>query len=198
MTPDPIKGKKGKGLIAAQKKATRLDFDQINEWNQFASNASAPGVSVDAMYNHYVKGNPGTSISLPALKNELALASQHAKNQAEKKSLMNPEEANVGNKFPTMSFNGKDYGPVNGDFQTREPIPAKQGPGPRTIPASAIPHYVKDLQWDKETNLAYYVDEKTGDTQYVEQGALNASRFRKSTPQQAKDVASRNAGSSNG
>lgn len=111
-------------------------------------------------------GDPGTPNSKPS-PSELAAANEFARNMALRKGLASGENTYVGNQLP--KFVDALGNPVTAH---NAPLP------PRTITnINQIPTYVKELQWDDQRNVPYYVDEKTGDMQYVHPDIFYSTRF---------------------
>lgn len=158
------------------KKSNRLSFDQIKEWNNYASDKDGDLVT---LFNNYKKQNPKTSISFDSLRNELDLLSQKSRTMSKDKNELFANDAHVGNVFPTMRvLNGDKLGVVNGDMQTETPSTYSQ------LPAAKIQNFVPDnvskLEWDKQWNQPYYLD--GDDIVYVDRKFYNSPRFLNTNP----------------
>ncbi len=99
---------------------------------------------------------------------ELEAANKFAKNFALRRGLVSGENTNVGNQVPQFI-----------DAKTGLPAVAAPPIGKFT---NKVPAYVTSLEWDHDSNLPYYIDEKTGDTQYVDKDLFYSPRFRKAAP----------------
>jgi hypothetical protein len=100
---------------------------------------------------------------------QLEQANQEARRFAMARSLVSGENTNVGGQIPQYYNQGGKN--ITG-------MPAGGQLPPRTIMnINQIPPYVKDLQWNEQAGAPYYVDEKTGDIQYVHPSIFYSSRF---------------------
>lgn len=105
---------------------------------------------------------------------ELAAANKFAKEMALRRGLISGENTHVGNQIPKFfdARTGKELGV--GDVE----------PGIGRLDTK-VPLYVKSLEWDAQSNLPYYIDEKTNDIKYVAKDLFYSPRFRKPITQQS-------------
>lgn len=113
---------------------------------------------------------PKVKVKAPT-KSELEAANAFAKDIAARKGLFNAENMHVGGQVPKFI---DDAGRGLDPNATPQPTP--------NLPTN-VPNYVKSLEWDKDKNLPYYIDEKTGYMQYVPKEVFFSSRF---NPQKGK------------
>lgn len=99
---------------------------------------------------------------------ELAEANRIAKEFSVRRNLIIGENAHVGNKIPQYVEAG------TGKVLTPNDVTPPLGKL-----SSLVPSYVKSLEWDAKANLPYYIDEKTGDTQYVAKELFYSPRFKR-------------------
>lgn len=96
---------------------------------------------------------------------QLAAANAEAKRFALNRHLIFGEDAHVGNRLPK-------YVDEKGNIVTSDYT---------NVPKSQIlntpPSYVKQLEWDDKANLPYFIDEKSGDLQYVNKDWFYTDRF---------------------
>ncbi len=107
---------------------------------------------------------------------DLDRANIFAKEFATRKGLVIGNDAHVGNSIPKFVDNkGKE---LVGGMNSSLP--------PRTITnINLIPSYVKNLELDPDTKVPYYLDEQTGDIQYVHPDIARTERF---NPNRGKSV----------
>ena len=100
---------------------------------------------------------------------QLAAANQFAKTFALRKGLISGESTHVGGAIPRFidSATGQDITGV------KPPI----FPTGTIMDIRQVPTYVKDLQFDDKSNLPYFVNQETGDIQYVHPDIARSSRF---------------------
>lgn len=115
-----------------------------------------------------VKVNKTGTTPTPA---EIEAANKIARDISVRRGLMQGENLNVGNQIP------KFYDERTG----KELLPGDAQPPVGTL-SNKVPLYVKSLEWDSKSNLPYYIDEKTGDTQYVAKDLFYSPRFKKAAP----------------
>jgi hypothetical protein len=136
--------------------------------------------------NYQFPGNTVTEIPMRAqngavfqTQQQLDAANEQARRLVARKNGDRPDLAyvakNIGDQVP----------------QYKDPTGRPYNPLPPSNMSTYIPPYVKDLQWNPELNLPYYIDEKTGDIQYTAQENFNLPRFRKAPQQQQNDLAMR-------
>lgn len=103
---------------------------------------------------------------------ELEAANKFAKSIALRRGLISGENTHTGGQVPRFydSRTGKDI--------TGQPDPTLT----MGRISDKVPLYVNSLEWDEQAQLPYYVDEKTGDTQYVNKDLFYSPRFRKTAP----------------
>ena len=113
---------------------------------------------------------------------ELEAANKLARDISVRRGLMQGENLNVGGQIP------KFYDANSG----KELLAGAVTPETGRL-ATKVPLYVKELEWDAKAGLPYYIDEKTGDTQFVNKDLFYSPRFRKATPATSilKTIASR-------
>src|SRR5574341_506991 len=97
---------------------------------------------------------------------ELEAANILAKDIAVRKGLISGESTHVGGEIP------KFY-----DARTGKELVAVIIPPPVGKLSNKVPLYVKSLEWDADANLPYYIDEQTGDMQYVNKDLFHSPRF---------------------
>jgi len=97
---------------------------------------------------------------------EIEAANKLARDISVRKNLLMGENIHVGDQIPKFydARSGKELLP--GDVQP-----------PVGRLTNKVPLYVESLEWDSKANLPYYVDEKTGDLQYVQKDLFHAPRF---------------------
>jgi hypothetical protein len=105
-----------------------------------------------------------TKVKVKPTQAEIDAANAFAKDLGKRKGLFNAENLHVGGQIPKFV-----------DEAGRELPPATQPVTPK-LPTS-IPNYVKALEWDKEKNLPYYIDQQTGYMQYVPKEFFYTARF---------------------
>ena len=110
-------------------------------------------------------GDPGTPAKpSPA---QLAEATAFARNFALRRGLVSGENTTVGGQIPR--FVDTMGNPAN---VQNKPLP------PRTITnINQIPTYVKELQWDEQKNVPYYIDQQTDEIKYVHPDIFYSTRF---------------------
>lgn len=102
---------------------------------------------------------------------QLAAANAEAKRLAVSKGLMIGESAHVGDRIPNYI-----------DARTGREITEADIEPPVGVLSNKVPMYVQSLEWDDKANLPYYIDEKTGDAQYVIKELFFSPRFKKAKP----------------
>lgn len=109
-----------------------------------------------------IKGDPPTTTPTPL---EIQAANNFAKMFAIRRHLVSGQNTYVGNQLPQfVDESGKPY-------------VARMGNIPQSMVQSIPPPYVKELQWDDHANLPYYIDEKSGDKQFVKKDWFFSDRF---------------------
>jgi hypothetical protein len=133
-----------------------------------------------------LKGDPGDGGKKPKVRvktpspTEIQAANQLAKDIAARRGLLNAENMHVGNQVP------KFY-----DDKTGKELLAGDVRPPVGVLSNKVPLYVKSLQWDDQSNLPYYIDDKTGDMQYVAKDLFYSPRFRSNNQSLLSSVAKR-------
>lgn len=107
---------------------------------------------------------------VPPTKKQLADANTFAKAFAVRRGMITGEDTNVGNQVPQFvdtkgNVVGKDYSPLSGGNVS-----------------TYVPPEVKDLQWDADMNMPFYIDPQSGDAKYTSKDNFYSPRFRKSGP----------------
>lgn len=97
---------------------------------------------------------------------DLEAANQLAKRIAIQNGLITGENAHTGGQIP------KFYDSRSG----RELTSADTTP-PVGKFSDKVPLYVKELQWDDKAALPFYIDQNTGDAQYVAKELFHSPRF---------------------
>jgi hypothetical protein len=99
---------------------------------------------------------------------EVEAANKFAKDFALRRGLISGENTHTGGVVPPfVDAAGKPY--------VAPPVVAPVG-----MLSNKVPEYVKKLEWDKEAGLPYYIDDKTGDSKYVNKELFYLPRFRRS------------------
>ena len=98
---------------------------------------------------------------------EVQAANKFAKEFAIRKGLLSGENTHTGGQVPKF-IDGKTGLDITGVT-----------PPPVGRLSNKVPLYVKELHWDDKAGLPYYLDEKTGDTQYVAKELFQSRRFKK-------------------
>lgn len=96
---------------------------------------------------------------------QLEEANKFAREFAARRNLITGEDTHVGGQIPKF-IDARSGTDVTGVM-----------PPPVGRLTDKVPLYVKELQWDSKSNLPFYIDEKTGDTQYVAQELFHSPRF---------------------
>jgi hypothetical protein len=119
------------------------------------------------------KAKPKSKSTAPT-QAELAAATKMAKDFSVRRNLLMGENVHTGGQTPKFydARTGKELLP--GDVQS---------PGGRLL--NKVPLYVQSLEWDDKANLPYYIDEKTGDIQYVQKDLFHSPRF---SPNRGKSI----------
>ena len=103
---------------------------------------------------------------------EVEAANQFAKSFALRRGLVSGENTHTGGQVPKFI-----------DQRTGADVSGVVAP-PIGKMSNRVPAYVTSLEWDKDANLPYYIDDKTGDTQYVDKELFYSPRFRRAVPSQ--------------
>lgn len=123
-----------------------------------------------------MKTKPGEDPKKPT-REQVRSANQFAKAFALRKRLISGEDTHTGGQVP------KFY-----DIRGNQ-LPARQLPPGTITNISLVPYYVKELDWDESTNTPYYIDEKTGNLQYVHPDIFRSTRFNPGSGMSLRDVA---------
>lgn len=97
----------------------------------------------------------------------LEAANRLAKDIAIRRGLISGENTHTGGQIPKFI-----------DQRTGKELTAADAMPPIGRFTNKVPLYVKSLEWDASSNLPYYIDEKTGDMQYVQKDLFYSPRFR--------------------
>ena len=100
---------------------------------------------------------------------QIQAANQFAKAFAIRKGLGIGEEAHVGNQLPPFVDAATGQNITN--------VPQPSFPHGTIMDIRQVPSYVKDLQFDTKSNLPYYVNQESGDIQYVHPDIARSTRF---------------------
>jgi hypothetical protein len=121
------------------------------------------------------EGEKKSSKPAPPSRAEVEAANKFAKEFAIRRNLISGENTHTGGQVPKFvdARTGMD---VTGNI-----------PPPVGRLTDKVPLYVKSLEWDDKANLPYYVDEKSGDTQYVAKDLFYSPRF---NPNRGKSILS--------
>ncbi len=103
---------------------------------------------------------------------EVEAANQFAKSFALRRGLLSGEDTHTGGLVPKFI-----------DQRTGADVTGMAAP-PIGKLTNKVPAYITSLEWDKDANLPYYIDDKTGDTQYVDKELFYSPRFRRAVPSQ--------------
>lgn len=97
---------------------------------------------------------------------EIEAANVLARDIAMRKGLISGENTHVGDQIP------KFY-----DSRTGKELVAGDAPPPVGRLSNKVPLYVKSLEWDESAQLPYYIDQQSGDMQYVNKDLFHSPRF---------------------
>lgn len=109
----------------------------------------------------------GTEKGKKPTSSELAAANKLAKRLSVQRGLIIGENAHTGGQIPRFI-----------DAKTGADITGMPDPGMVGRVNTRVPDYVKSLEWDEHASLPYYIDEKTGDVQYVPKEYFGLPRFK--------------------
>jgi hypothetical protein len=99
---------------------------------------------------------------------DVEAANNFAKNFALRRGLVSGENTHTGGVVPAfVDPSGK-------------PVPLPQTVAPVGMLSNKVPAYVKQLEWDEESKLPYYIDSASGDMKYVNKELFYSPRFRRS------------------
>lgn len=127
--------------------------------------------------NHPFTGSSTVNEDPKPTAKQLQDANMFAKQFAMNRHLFNAQEMHVGDTLPKFvdSLTGKE---VSKDYT---PIPSQ-----RIL--NIVPDYVKELQWDAKNNLPYFIDDHTGDIQYVKKDWFYTDRFNPNRGKNIEDI----------
>ena len=92
-----------------------LTYDQINLWSDFAEKHN--GKPFEEVWSGFSKAYPKSGVQKETLLNEIMTLRNHVAEHARRNNLKVPD-VNTGLAFPKVSYDGKDFGRVNGLMQT--------------------------------------------------------------------------------
>ncbi len=97
---------------------------------------------------------------------ELEAANKMARDISVRRGLIMGENVHTGGQIPKFieATTGKEL------------LPGDIDPAVGRL-SNKVPLYVKSLEWDSKAGLPFYVDEKTGDMQYVAKDLFHSPRF---------------------
>lgn len=123
------------------------------------------------------KNKPASKTPTPA---EIEAATIFARDMARRRGLMSGENTHTGGQVPPFidAATGKQL------------LPGAIDPAVGRL-SNKVPLYVKSLEWDSKAGLPFYIDEKTGDMQYVAKDLFHSPRFSPNKGKSLLDIAKR-------
>lgn len=156
-----------------KKPLASLSYDQINRWSNYVENNQNKKWFND-LWKGFVSANPKSGISPEALQRDLELLNASTRRNAAQNNSEFVESANTGYSFPRMTYNGQDYGRVNGLMQTQIPIPTQRQAYPEKLIAKQLPSGVTNIWFDDSKGLVAYEDPYEGVIKYADKSVLNS------------------------
>jgi len=160
-----------------------LSYDQINKWSGFVEeNPNLKGM--DEMWTAFSNKYPGHGIDRTVLTQNLDNLVKMTQDNSNR--FGNRGGVTTGLAFPKMTFNGQDYGRVNGMMQTQTPMPNPENQYPEKLVQKSIPDGVKDFWYDDKKGLWAYDDPWEGTVKYAAKPAGSSEYVKNLVAQQAK------------
>lgn len=141
----------------------KLDWKQINMWSDFADKNYKQNMAFSDLWSQFEKENPNSGIDKDALQADLEAIRAKAQKMGESTGM---EYITTGLSFPTLEYEGKNYGRMNAMGET-EMGPKKPMSAPKNVVREVPSGVTEDkIAFDEVTNMWSWENPQTGDIEY--------------------------------
>lgn len=141
----------------------KLSFKQINMWSDFADKNYKQNMPFSDLWAQFEKENPNSGIDKDVLMSDLEAIRAKAQKMGESTGM---EYITTGLSFPTLEYEGKNYGRMNAMGETE--MGPKPGKATAMKTVKEVPSGVSEdkVAFDEVKNMWSWENPQTGDIEY--------------------------------